>query len=83
MPKKKKKGQLHFPRKDSIITSVAGCPHVLTIYLTTDRVISHETGSVFGCPITTVEDIAGAFDVPLKSGTSAWWKLALLNDTDR
>ena len=40
---------------------------MLTVDLTTNHVTSHETGSVSGYPIMTVEDMIGALNAPLKS----------------
>ncbi|KAL9321754.1 hypothetical protein ACSQ67_009807 [Phaseolus vulgaris] len=62
-----KQGDPLLPRKASVVALVKGVSHVLTVDLETDKVTSHETGSVSGYPIVTAEDLLGVLEAPLRS----------------
>ncbi|OIV97216.1 hypothetical protein TanjilG_02924 [Lupinus angustifolius] len=62
-----KKGDPLLPRKASVIARVKGVSHTLTLDLTTNKVISHETGSISGYPVMAIEEMVGVVEAPLKS----------------
>ncbi|XP_057428286.1 amine oxidase [copper-containing] gamma 2-like [Lotus japonicus] len=55
------------PRKASVVAIVQGVTHMLTVDLSTSTVTSHETKTVSGYPIMTMEEMWAVLDVPLKS----------------
>ncbi|KAF1864598.1 hypothetical protein Lal_00039227 [Lupinus albus] len=62
-----KKGDPLLPRKASVVALLKGVSHSLTVDLTTNQVISHETGLVSGYPVLTIEEMQGVLEVPLKN----------------
>jgi len=61
-----KKGDPPLPRKASVVAVVKRVSHVLTVDLETGHVTSHETGSVSGYPIVTLEDLFVVLEAPLR-----------------
>ncbi|XP_062030527.1 amine oxidase [copper-containing] gamma 2-like [Rosa rugosa] len=62
-----KKGDPLLPRKASVIARAAGKAHVLTVDLATSEVSVQQTGTHFGYPMLTMEEITAAIWVPLSN----------------
>ncbi|XP_068325904.1 amine oxidase [copper-containing] gamma 2-like [Pyrus communis] len=62
-----KHGDPLFPRKASIVARVDSKSLVLTVDLTTSEVTVHETGSHYGYPTMTLEELTAATFSPLKN----------------
>ncbi|PRQ18051.1 putative primary-amine oxidase [Rosa chinensis] len=62
-----KKGDPLLPRKASVIARASGKAHVLTVDLATSEVSVQQTGTHFGYPMLTMEEITAAIWVPLSN----------------